>query len=148
MGKGVEDSVTERVTWNRFYITLNQVSNQIASTYRRWVWRRLAFKGLRHPLPGAARMLALGFYGCLCCPKNKRCRHDFRQSPFKLDCDYISAVGHGTSFLGRIFVLSCPLPMLPNSLPNSFDITQLPLGGFLPLSVLTTSKAFNLVFRP
>jgi hypothetical protein len=37
---------------------------------------------------------------------------------------------------------------LPNSLPTSFDITQLPLGSFLPPRVLTASKAFNLIFRP
>jgi hypothetical protein len=38
--------------------------------------------------------------------------------------------------------------MLPNSLPNSFDITQLPIGGFLPPGVLPAPKAFNLILRP
>jgi hypothetical protein len=38
--------------------------------------------------------------------------------------------------------------ILPNSIPNSFDITQLPLGGFLPPGVLAASEAFNLFFRP
>jgi hypothetical protein len=37
--------------------------------------------------------------------------------------------------------------LLPNSLPNSIDITQLPPGCFLPTGVLATSKAFNLIFR-
>ncbi|CBE68241.1 exported protein of unknown function [Candidatus Methylomirabilis oxygeniifera] len=39
------------------------------------------------------------------------------------------------------------LLLLPISLPNSFDITQLPLGGFLPSGVLAAAKAFNVVFR-
>lgn len=38
--------------------------------------------------------------------------------------------------------------MLPNSLPISFDITQLPLGGFLPPGILAASKAINLILRP
>ena len=37
--------------------------------------------------------------------------------------------------------------MLPNSLPISFDITQLPPGGFLPPGILAASKAFNLILR-
>ena len=38
--------------------------------------------------------------------------------------------------------------MIPNSLPNSFDIAQLPIGGFLPPGFLAASKAFNLILRP
>ena len=38
--------------------------------------------------------------------------------------------------------------ILPNSLPNSSDITQLPIGGFLPPGILAASKAFNLILRP
>ena len=34
------------------------------------------------------------------------------------------------------------------SLPNSFGITHLPLGGFLPSGILTASQAFDLIFRP
>ena len=36
---------------------------------------------------------------------------------------------------------------LPNSLPNSIDITQLPFGGFLPPCVLAASEAFNPILR-
>lgn len=38
--------------------------------------------------------------------------------------------------------------MLPNSLPNSFDITQFPISGFLPPGVLPAPKAFNLILHP
>lgn len=37
---------------------------------------------------------------------------------------------------------------LPSSLPNSIDITQLPLGGFLPTGILAAAKALNLIFCP
>ena len=38
--------------------------------------------------------------------------------------------------------------LIPNSLPNSFDIAQLPIGGFLPPGFLAASKAFNLILCP
>jgi hypothetical protein len=38
--------------------------------------------------------------------------------------------------------------LISNSLPNSFDIAQLPIGGFLPPGFLAASKAFNLILRP
>jgi hypothetical protein len=33
-------------------------------------------------------------------------------------------------------------------LPNSFDITQFPISGFLPPGALPAPKAFNLIFHP
>jgi len=40
MGKRMENSAIERVTWDRFYITVNQARNQISPKHRRLLWRQ------------------------------------------------------------------------------------------------------------